>query len=179
MRGTNYQEIDPLLDMAKLMCEALQRGSKEKTPETPRLNKELETFLCLIHHHQGVIGLHTNNPKKSLTHFREFTNMLRKMMGGDKIEGGEDKRLGVAWNELGNALLQSEHYAEADECFVKSIDAFESLSCETLIDINMPMINLAFCRWLQGRLEEAGQLFEEALEVREHAYGRDGDISFV
>jgi hypothetical protein len=45
MRGDNYLETFPLLDMASSMCQALQSGEKESTRGSLKLQDELETLL--------------------------------------------------------------------------------------------------------------------------------------
>ncbi|PVH80610.1 hypothetical protein DL98DRAFT_654560 [Cadophora sp. DSE1049] len=167
MRGDNYLETSPILDMAQSIGEALQ-SDQTTGAQHPNLDVELRTLLRLFHHHRGVIGLHTNRPEQSLTHFKTFTKMLQDVAGADKTEGGNDQSLGVAWNELGNAYLQNHHYDQAEE-----------LSGSTKISINMPLINLAFCYWLQGRLDESGNLFQEALTDREKEYGVDDKTSLI
>jgi tetratricopeptide (TPR) repeat protein len=179
MRGDNYLETTSLLDMARSMCESLQKGEKLLTPGYRILNEELETLLRLFHHHHGVIGLHTNRPKQSLTHFIQLTDMLQKKLGGNKTQGGNDQSLGVAWNELGNAYLQNDAYAEAEDCFLKSIHALRSLTNSTKISINMPLINLAFCHWLQGDLDKSESVFQESLEDREREYGVNDTTSLM
>jgi len=179
MRGDNYLEVTPLLEMARAMCDVLLKGEKGTTLEDKRLSDLLETFLRLLHHHYGVIGLHTNNPRQSLYHFKAFTDMLRTKFGADRPAGGTDQSLGVAWNELGNAYLQNGLLSEAEDSFRKSIEALRCLSGSTEISISMPLINLAFCFWLQGRLRDAESTFNESLSAREMEYGVDDTTSFV
>jgi len=179
MRGDNYLETKPILDMAQSIGEALRSDQNVETQQDPGLSVELRTLLRLFHHHRGVIGLHTNCPEQSLSHFETFTKMLQDEIGADKTVGGKDQSLGVAWNELGNAYLQNHSYDRAEECLNKSIDALSSLSGSTRISINMPLVNLAFCYWLQGRLSEAGNVFQDALTDREKEYGVDDKTSFV
>jgi tetratricopeptide (TPR) repeat protein len=105
--------------------------------------------------------------------------MLQKKTGADKTQGGNDLSLGIAWNELGDAYLQNNLYDESEDCFRKSIDALRAFSGSTKISINMPLINLAFCHWLQWRLDEPGSVFAEALEDREKEYGVDGKTSLM
>lgn len=164
------------------MCEALRIHNTfaiSRTPEELKLAQELKVLLRLFHHHWGVIGLHTNRPKESLSHFQEFTEMLRQELGTDKPVAGKDQSLGVAWNELGNAYLQNEAHAEAEDCFLKSIDALRTLSKSTELSISMPLINLAFCHWIQGHLEESSAEFAQALTAREKEYGSNDKTSFV
>lgn len=179
MRGDNYLEITPLLEMARAMCDALWKGQRGTTLQDKALSDSLETFLRLFHHHHGVVGLHTNNPQQSLLHFKAFIDMLRAKFGGDKPTGGTDQSLGVGWNELGNAYLQNGLHSEAEDSFRKSIEALRCLSGSTEISINMPLINLAFCFWLQGRLRDAESTFDESLTAREMEYGVDDTTSFV
>jgi tetratricopeptide (TPR) repeat protein len=179
MRGDNYLEVTPLLEMARTMCDALCKGEKGTRMEDKILNDFLETFLLLFHHHYGVLELHTNNPQQSLYHCKAFTEGLRAKFGADRPVGGTDQSLGKAWNELGNAYLQNGSLSEAEDSFRKSIEALRCLSHSTAISINMPLINLAFCFWLQGRLQDAESTFNGALSARETVYGVDDTTSLM
>ena len=175
MRGDDYLEAIPLLDMGEALCASLDSGSDRDETSNEELRCQLRR---MFHHHRGVIGLHINTPKESLSHFRAFTDDLRSHFG-DAHKGGTDQSLGVAWNELGNAFLQNEMWDQAEDSFMKSINALKGLEGATKVSISMPLINLAFTHWLQGRLDEAAADFEEALEDRETEYGIDDKTSFV
>ncbi|KAL8791633.1 MAG: hypothetical protein Q9195_005782 [Heterodermia aff. obscurata] len=178
MRGDDYLEAIPFLDMGEALCASLSSGRERDENSNEELHYQLKNLSRMFHHHRGVIGLHINTPKDSLSQFQIFTDMLISQFG-DTHEGGTDQSLGVAWNELGNAFLQNGMWDQAEEAFMKSINALKGLEGATKISISMPLINLAFNHWLQGRLDEAAADFEEALEDREIEYGIDDKTSFV
>jgi tetratricopeptide (TPR) repeat protein len=109
--------------------------------------------------------------------YRTFIEMLNAKLGD--APRGKYQSLGVAWNELGCAWLQSDKPGEAEPCFQKSIEALGALEGATRISISMPLVNIAFAYWLQGRLEEAASTFKEALEDREREFAVNDRISPV
>lgn len=174
----DFMETPNLLEMGESMCEALQKGNEEAHITDSELNEQLQTLRRVVYFHRGSLFLHTNKPGESLTNLREFNNMLRERFG-DTVSSGKDLSLGVSWNELGNAILQNNDGKGAQECYIKSIDALAALDGATRISITMPLINLGFAYWVQGRLDEAAATFQGALEDREKEYGADDKGSFV
>ena len=175
---SNFMVTQPLLNMARTMCEALHSQSLESESSSPELIEELHTLLRLYRHHQGVLGLHTNQPSVSLKNLQIFRAMLEHKLREMPSEG-TDQSLGVCWNELGNAVLQNNDMKKAEEYFKKSIAVLGALDNATEITISMPLINLGFTYWVQGRLSDAAATFQRALEDRENKYGVDDQTSFV
>jgi tetratricopeptide (TPR) repeat protein len=174
----DYAEAPQLLDMAEFMCQALHSGSSETDSSDPELKEQLGTLRRLSYLHRGVHALHTNQPEVSLAKLKVFIDMLRERLD-EAPSRGTDQSLGVAWNELGNAILQNNDGKWAEECFLKSIDALSALDGATAITISMPLINIGFTYWVQGRLTDAAATFQRALEDREKEYGVNDKTSFV
>jgi tetratricopeptide (TPR) repeat protein len=164
--------------MAQSMCEPIQNSLAAHGGEAQSdLKEQVERLLRMFHHHRGELSLHTNQPRISLSSYRTFIKMLNAKLGDAPC--GKDQSLGVAWDELGCAWLQSDKPGEAEPCFQKSIEALGALEGATRISISLPLINIAFAYWLQGRLEEAASTFQEALEDREREFGVNDWTSFV
>lgn len=176
MRG-QFDDTIPLLYLAELMCDALNKKSPEDA-STQDLNGQLDDLRRQIIYHRGVRGLHVNQPAIALFNMKSFSKMVRDKYGDTK-PGGTDQTLGVSWNELGNAMLQNGDGSEAERCFLESKKYLGALDGATRISITMPLINLGFAYWIQGRLGEADAVFYQALQDREREYGIDDKTSFV
>ncbi len=163
--------------MAQSICTRLQKTRVPLPAGESSLNDQFENLLRRFHHHRGELSLHTNQPKLSLSSYNTFIQMLREQVGDQPR--GKDQSLGVAWNELGCAYLQNDTPLDAGECFKKSIDPLGALEGATRISISMPLINLAFAYWLEGRFEDAASTFQDALVDREKEYGLNDETSFV
>lgn len=174
----NYEETPPLLGMAQQMCEALQNGIADVNSIDSDLHEQLLTLVRLTYHHRAARALHTNEPQVSLTNFQIFNDMIRAKYG-EEVRGDTDQSLGVSWNELGNGVLQNNDSQRAEECFLRSIAALKSLDGATRITISMPLVNLGFAYWVQGKLIQAAEIFRQALKDREDEYGVDDRVSFV
>jgi hypothetical protein len=171
---SKFKETGPLLDMAK----AIRKGIRmNKETDDVELVEEFEKWRRIYHHHQGVLALHTNNPGDSLRRFKRFTELNIETFG--ESPSGKDQTLGVGWNELGNAHMQNGNIGEAEECFVKSIQALKKVEGSKDITISMPLINLAFTYWLNGRLDMADATFKVAYNQRVQEYGIDDKTSFA
>ncbi|KAH8704099.1 hypothetical protein BGW36DRAFT_444704 [Talaromyces proteolyticus] len=171
-----FDDTIPLLYLAELMCDAFGDGNQnDRSPED--LRDQLAVLYRTIIYERGVRALHTNDPEQSLLNMKKFSQIVRNSYQ-DK-PGGTNQTLGVSWNELGNAYLQNNDAMKAEGCFFESKCSLEALDGATQISISMPLINLGFAAWVQGRLGEADEIFSQALADREKAYGANDKISFV
>lgn len=174
---SRFSETRPLLDTAHQIGLRLATDQEEIQALPLELRKEFEHLQRIYYHHSGALAEHTNDNQGSLSNFSKFTEMLQDKFGDAPT--GNDQSLGVAWNELGNSFLQFKQFPKAEECHRKSIKALSVLDGATKISTNMPLINLAYTKWVAGELDEASELFEEALADRVHAYGLNDRTSFV
>lgn len=204
MRG-DFKDTKVLLDFAATMLKPLDSDIEGQREQPKAIIDQFKEQRRLYHFHRGSRALHTNEPKESLAEFEKFWTMLRDEVieepGGSELyfglpwhltfeamvrdrsreaSRGEDQYLGVAWNELGNAYLQNDDTKKAEACYRKSFFIMDvtdgGVSPNT---VSMPLINLGFALWLQGRLAEAAETFERALNYREENYGSDDNVSFA
>lgn len=204
MRG-DFQDSQVLLDMAAKMLVPLDTDAEWQRGQPKPLIEKFKEQRRLYHFYRGSRALHTNEPKESLAALEKFWVMLRDevigwpydhdrrvgvawsetfwaMLQDDSPEEPRaiDQYLGVAWNELGNAYLQNNEKEKAEACFRKSFKVMNGADGEvTPNTVSMPLINLGFVLWLQGRLSEAASVFEDALKYREKNYGSDDTVSFA
>jgi hypothetical protein len=171
---SQFRETGPLLDMAKDVRKGIRMN---KDTDDPELVEEFDKWRRIYHHHKGVLALHTNNAVHSLRRFKRFTDLVIDKFG--ERPSGRDQTLGVGWNELGNAHMQNGNIKEAEQCFVKSIQALKVIEGSRDITLSMPLINLAFTYWLSGRLDDADATFKVAYDQRVQAYTRDDKTSFA
>ena len=90
-----------------------------------------------------------------------------------------DKTLAVSWNELGVANMMNGNWSEGEACFLRSIEELKHLDSYTPVDASFPVTNLGYSFWLQGRLDEAGDVLGDMLEVRERILGVDDKTGFL
>ncbi|KAL1304233.1 hypothetical protein AAFC00_000652 [Neodothiora populina] len=174
----NYTETPPMLQLAGKMLDRLHEQQVDSPDIENEILNELQTLRRLIFYYRGARTMHTNEPDVTLANLEVFKNQVIAEYG-EKISGGTDRILGVAWNEYGNALLQNNDTVQAIDCYWKSIDALASLDNATGTATSMPLVNLGFAYWIQGNLLEAEHIFTRALQDRETAYGTDDRTSFV
>jgi len=173
----DYSDTLPLIEMAEGLCKPLQVNREGLSEQDSAVQQELEEQLRMIHFHRGALAHHTNEPKMALTNYKTFNRLLREQLGETP-----DQRLGVALNELGVAYLQNNNAAKAEKCLRESITILETVTDateNTPNSISMPMINLGFVLWVQGRQDEAAAVFERTLAAREEAYGVNDTKSFA
>lgn len=174
---SRFAETQPLLNTAHRIGIRLATDQQAIQTHPSELRTEFEHLQRIYYHHSGSLAEHTNDNQGSLNNFKRFTEMLQEKFGD--APKGNDQSLGVAWNELGNSYLQFNQFREAEDCHRKSITALSMLNGAAKISINMPLINLAYTKWVAGDLEEASNLFEEALKDRIAEYGLNDRTSFV
>jgi tetratricopeptide (TPR) repeat protein len=169
----DYHDTEPLIEMAEELCKPLQLDEEGLKGQKDEVKLEFEEQLRMFHFHRGALAHHTNQPKMALANCEAHYRMLR-----DKLDNTVDQRLGVALNELGVAYLQNNDTTRAEECLRASLDILEQLGDITTNSVSMPLINLGFALWLQGRQDDAATVFERALAARELAYGPN-DTKYV
>lgn len=174
---SDFQDTIALLQMAEYMFKPLQDDEQGKQQQDEEVLEEFEEQLRLFEHHPGTLALHINRPGESLPHLKSFKAMVQEKIRQRPL--GQDQRLGVAWNELGNAYLQNRYAKEAEDCFRNSIESLEVLESATTNTVSMPLISLGFALWMQDELEEAAKVFGRALADREAAYGQNDTVSFA
>ena len=177
MRG-RFEETIPLLYLAEIMCDSLEKERPRDISAQYLLNDQLAVLRRTMTYERGVRALHINEPEISLINMKAFNKAVRESYK-DVIPGGKDQTLGVSWNELGNAFLQNNDGLEAEKCYLESKNCLGALEGATHISVSMPLINLGFASWIQGRLGEADEAFCQALKDRENEYGIDDKVSFV
>jgi hypothetical protein len=168
-----YEDTNPLLDMADMMLTPLESDLEGRRSQPVKVQEQFEEQKRLFHFYRGCRALHTNEPRESLTHLQTFWELLRDQVG--EQPHGQDQRMGVAFNELGNAYFQNNDLDNAEMCFNRSIELLRVVDGVMPNTVSMPLINLGFVLWQQKKLAKAASTFQEALEYRE-ANSKPGDI---
>ncbi|KAK5123908.1 hypothetical protein LTR85_002104 [Meristemomyces frigidus] len=166
----DYTDTMPLIEMAKTLCDPLLADNEGMSELHTDVREEFEEQLRMFHFHRGALAHHINQPETALSEFTEFNRLLREKLGS-----AQDQRLGVALNELGVAYLQTGDAAKAEEHLKNSVDVLQHLEHVSQDTIAMPLINLGFALWVQGRQGEAASVFESTLANLEATY-RSNDI---
>lgn len=166
--------------MADSICESLKARLHEQ-PEGMSKNivthKQLDSILAEIQHNRGCIATEINEPHDALNYHKGFNAMMVQEMG--TTPNGNDLRLAISWNELGNAYMLNDQWSKGEECFQKSIDLMRQLERFDKVLISLPVVNLGLAYWLQGRHEQATDILLEGLKDREAAFGADDRVSFM
>jgi|SRR5579871_994728 len=173
---SRFEHTSSLLDMAESLYKGIQQPLKEESISPSTLLGELRFARCVYHHHRGVLGLHTNDPNAGLVNLIPCANDLRELL--DEEAKRSNSLLGVVLNELGNAYLQLGLIQNAITTFNESIVMLKGLKDSTKNLVTMPQINLAFAYWIDGCLDEASSLFDQALNDRFEELGVDDRSSF-
>ena len=173
---SRFEQTSSLLDMAESLYNGIQQPLKEEAMSPSTLLYELKYAKCIYHHHRGVLGLHTNDPKAGLVNFEPCVRTLRVLL--DEEAKRSNSLLGVVLNELGNAYLQLGMIEEATETLNESVTMLEGLKDTTKALVTMPQINLAFAYWVGKRLDEASSLFHQTLQDRFDELGVGDTSSF-
>ncbi|KAL8963647.1 MAG: hypothetical protein Q9193_000116 [Seirophora villosa] len=138
---------------------------------------DLKALLAEIHHNLGCIGTETNNPAETLHHFKIFNELMIDEIA-DPAQGN-DKRLAISWNELGNAYMLNGQWDKGEGSFRKSIAAMRQVHGFRNVDNSFALVNLGLTFWLTDRLEEAVEVLMEGLKYREALHGPDDKESFM
>lgn len=172
---SDFEDTLPFIELAEFMIKPLQKDTEgfQRLPET--VQDDFREQLRLTYFHKGCLGLHNNNPAMSLPNHKAFITDLKSNLN----DGSHDNRIGLANNELGNAYLQNSLTSEAEECYRRAVELMKAPGTASAHDISMTLINLGFAVSMQGRLEEAASVFQEALDKREAAFGKDDTRNFA
>lgn len=127
--------------------------------------KRLDVVLAEIHHNSGCVGTETNDPAGTLKHFKIFNEMMMREIGDGPQ--GQDVRLAISWNELGNAYMMNAMWGKGEECFKKSMSTIKRVDDWSWISMSLPFVNLGYAYLMMGRLEDAERTLLEGLGHRE------------
>ena len=178
-RGNSMQSAS-FFNVAQSWLESLKIISTENLPQslvTPSFAEMLDTVLTEIHHNSGCVATETNAPAEALKHFKIFNEMMLKQVP-DNIKGN-DKRLSISWNELGNAYMMNKMWKKGEECYVRSKSTLLRLTDFSRVLMSLPLVNLGLAYWLMGRLNDAVEVLLEGLSDREAVYGLNDQESFM
>ncbi|KAL6715525.1 hypothetical protein ACLMJK_006486 [Lecanora helva] len=145
--------------------------------ETVLTKKQLDAVTAEIQHNRGCIATEINIPHDALIYQQIFNSMMAEELGC--VEGGQDMRLAISWNELGNAWMLNRHWKRAEECFEKSIRFMRLLDSYEKIWISLPLVNLGLAFWLQGCYDTATEKLLEGFHDRQEHFGNDDHESFI
>lgn len=169
---SNFAECNNLLRVADQMLRSL---SEQDNYLDNHIAEQLVNLTTTFEHHSGVLALYTNRPLESIKHLLTHKEMLESHRSTDRLK--LDGTWGTALNELGNAYLQNKNPTFAEECYRFSLESLNDVASTDTNTLTMPQINLGFCLWLQGRLEEAALEFDEVMQQRELVYQKDDTVS--
>lgn len=145
--------------------------------ETLLTKKQLDAVIAEIQHNRGCIATEINMPRDALRYQQSFNAMMAKELGS--VKGGQDMRLAISWNELGNAWMLNRHWKRAEECFEESIRIMRLLDSYEKIWISLPLVNLGLAFWLQGYYDIATEKLLEGFHDRQERFGNDDRESFM
>lgn len=167
-------------NMAQSICESL----KFRLYESPNAfsnqgvtHAELDYVRAELYHNRGCIASDANDAVEAMNNLKSFHHMMQKELGNKT--GHNDMRLGLACNELGNAYMLKEDWIQGEKYFLQSIDLLQQLDQYEPVLISLPLVNLGYAYWLQGRLDEAAVVLERGIRDREEKYGFQDRISFM
>lgn len=138
---------------------------------------QLNFSISELNHNKGCIALEMNDPGNALKSLKRFNDLMMAELDGQPML--DDMRLAISWNELGNAHMLNQEWLEGEKCFERSISEMQALKNYEPTMISLPITNSGFASWFQGKYEEARRTLEEALHVREVAFGEGYKGSFV
>jgi tetratricopeptide (TPR) repeat protein len=167
-------------NMAQSICESLKFQLYEHSDALSChgvTHAELDYTLAELYHNRGVIACGASDVSEGLRNLKIFHDMMQKAFGEDTPR--TDMRLGLACNELGFAYMLKEDWAQGEVYFLRSIELLQQLHNFEPILISLPLVNLGYAYWLQGRLDEAAAVLEKGVGDRETKYGIHDRISFM
>jgi hypothetical protein len=134
-------------NMAQSICESLKLRFLER-PELAQDNSvtlsKLNYSLLEIAHNRGCIALEINEPTDAL----QYLTMFNEDMVKESLKNNtEDMRLGISWNELGNAHMLNRNWKKGEECFLKSIEEMRKYRKfnETMISLPVSTFSRRIC----------------------------------
>jgi tetratricopeptide (TPR) repeat protein len=166
--------------MAQSICESLKFRLYEQSgafSDHGVTHAELNYTLAELYHNRGCIASDANDAVEAMKNLKSFHDMMEKEL--DEKTQRTDMRLGLACNELGNAYMLKEDWVEGERYFLRSIELLEKLDDFEPILISLPLVNLGYAYWLQGRLDEAVAVLVHGASAREEKYGDNDRISFM
>jgi tetratricopeptide (TPR) repeat protein len=169
-------------NLAQGICETWEQRFSALASRTPEHDEQLRCIhatVAEILHNKGCIATEINAPKKAFRYFQQFNSMMVGEFESSSDLLRRDMRLGISWNELGNAYMLKKQWSKGERCFLRSIDTMKELENFRATDLSLPLVNLGLSYWLQGRNEEALQILNKGLKDREEAYGEDDRKSFT
>lgn len=166
--------------MAQSICESLKFRLYEHShafADQAITHAELDYTLAELYHNRGCIASDANDAPEAMKNLQSFHDMMQKELGS-KVQR-TDMRLGLACNELGNAYMLKEDWVQGETYFKRSIDLLQELENFEPVLLSLPLVNLGYAFWLQGRLDEALVVLEKGIGDREAKYGENDRISFM
>jgi tetratricopeptide (TPR) repeat protein len=168
-------------NLAEEICKSLQKRLKGSTTDLSQSHHlQLDRILAEIDHNRGCIATEVNEPSDALKYHLRFNDLMQKELGD--VRGGQDMRLAISWNELGNAYMLNRRWEDGRHCFEQSITLMKQLDNYEEILISLPLVNIGLAYWLLGRHNDALKVLLEGLQHREVVYGqddRDHRVSFM
>ncbi|KAK0122810.1 hypothetical protein ONS96_009843 [Cadophora gregata f. sp. sojae] len=167
-------------NMAQSICESLKCQldvPSDVGPSHGVTHAELDYTLAELYHNRGVIACGSSDSMEGLRNLKIFHDMMEKQF--NKETPRTDMRLGLACNELGFAYMLKEDWAQGEVYFQRSIELLQQLDEYEPVLISLPMVNLGYAYWLQGRLSDAADVLEKGVSDREEKYGIQDRISFI
>ena len=156
--------------------ETLPEQTDPASPQSVNHN-QVDTILAEIMHNRGCIATEVNMPNEALKFQVTFNAQMIRELGN--VRGGNDMRLAISWNELGNAHMLNKDWRKGQKCFRQSIDLMRKLDDFEETWISLPICNLGLAQWLQGNYAEALEILLKGLKDREDRYGAGDRVSFV
>jgi hypothetical protein len=169
-------------NMAQSICESLkfqlyQRSDTDTTLSNGVNHAGLDFTLAELYHNRGVIACGASDVLEGLKNLTKFHSMMEKEFKEETPR--IDMRLGLACNELGFAYMLKEDWAQGEKYFLRSIDLLKQLEDFEPVLLSLPLVNLGYAYWLQGRLDDAAEVLERGVGDRETKYGNNDRISFM
>ena len=181
-RHERGQSADAILynNMAQSICESLKLRFLEDSEYADTASTRLQQVsytLAEINHNRGCIALEVNDPVSALRYHHLFNRMMIKEL--ETRETHQDMRLAISWNELGNAYMLNQEWAQGEKNFLKSITEMKRLKGFKPTQISLPLANLGLAYWLQDKYDLASEALLTGLKDREAEFGVDDRISFM
>ena len=167
-------------NMAQSICESLKFQLYEHShafSDNGVTHAELDSTLAELYHNRGVIACGASDISEALRNLTIFHDMMQKEFGENTQR--TDMRLGLACNELGFAYMLREDWTQGEAYFLRSIELLQQLDDFEPVLISLPLVNLGYAYWLEGRLDEAAKVLERGVGDRERKYGIHDRISFM